>query len=218
MELCSTGSVTTMDTAEAACVTSGASSGASSQATSNAGRKRGPCWDHFCTHGDYVPSSKRCAAQCNYCRIVIPATLAKAEELAKHILNVCSAAPDASKRGLQLALAASVPISEKPAPAKKRKQQQQLSITDAFDSVKFSASIHADVKKRYDHTLLRWLVCAGVSFNAVDHPLFLEWVQNIRPQYSPPGMVCSTRVQLMPSWLLAADLSCGFTLQVPATW
>jgi hypothetical protein len=157
---------------------------ASQASTSNAGRKGGPVWSHFDKHGTYDNKSRRSAAKCRYCFVVIEAKSSKPEELARHILLKCPLATDAAKTSLQTSIAATVPVAEKP--TKKRKQP---AITDTFDSVQYSHTISAEVKKQYDHKLLRWLVLAGVPFNAVESVYFLDFLASIRPQYQAPGMV-----------------------------
>ncbi|CAG8545316.1 3859_t:CDS:2, partial [Racocetra fulgida] len=65
---------------------------------------------------------------------------------------------------------------------KRKATEDQQDIDNYFESLALSN----EQKANFDIALIKLFVCGGLSWRLVEHPFFVEFVQQLRPSYSPP--------------------------------
>lgn len=130
------------------------------------GRPESHVWDHFTKES---LGSGHYSAKCHYC--ATSWSKGKPETLKSHLALYCNHVPLNTKTEYMEMLA-------RGNTSVNRKQQ-----TSSNNS---SAEIDIDKKDKIDQSLVRWFVCCGIPFSIVDHPYFVDFIENFCFGYNPP--------------------------------
>ncbi|CAG8779490.1 5049_t:CDS:2, partial [Racocetra fulgida] len=124
---------------------------------------------------DITPLSNIGGAKCKYC----PAswTRGRVQDIRTHLAMKCKVLCDLqNKDNPTLSGSQSVTL-------KKRKQNSTLYI-DAYFNAK--EAIDKDKETRANKSLIKWIVCSGISFLAFDSPYFEDFTKMLNPGYNSP--------------------------------
>lgn len=146
-------------------------------------RTRSPVWAFFEKVKDsYSATARRSAATCKKCGEVVQD--GKIESMWRHVL-ICKQTPQAVKLSA-MALKAKDKKAE-PSTATRASIKDGKRPLGTIDQHFGPLKIPAATKAEMDRLLLRWVVMAGVSFNAFDSGYWLDFIALVRPGYLPPG-------------------------------
>ena len=141
------------------------------------------CDAHVLWDGD---SGDRKPGKCIYCKAHHYKSV-RIDAVRQHLLK-CPALPEAAAKQLMQSLA-------KPAePARPKRVKLAFSSTSQSGRGSLDSYVHhrfgKDTLVKLAFALLRWLVVANVSWQAVDSPFFKDWMELLSPQWKFPREVC----------------------------
>lgn len=142
-------------------------------------------------------TSGRQDRSCKFCKTVFPGLTADAA--VKHILHECKPRegeplPDQAARDAALATQAqsqeAAKLADLPPLDTSGRKKRKGTVADWVDT----EPVGAEMKKKFDTALFLFVVMAGISFAAVDSPYFLQFIELIRPNYTPAGLLLNWKL------------------------
>ncbi|CAG8703135.1 21928_t:CDS:2, partial [Gigaspora margarita] len=137
---------------------------------------RHPIWSFF-KEGEEIDSGHRSVS----CKCGTSWRRGKPSALERHILVECKKTEPHIKEAVRKMIEA----REKELTQTNRKRkatEDQQEINNYFESL----ALNNEQKTNFDTGLIKLFVCGGLSWRLVEHPFFIEFVQQLRPAYSPP--------------------------------
>lgn len=160
------------------------------------GKAPGGYRDHV-ENGSELNKSKRRDFDCKYCDHRFIST--RPEDVYKHLTDMCPGVTSAIRQKVSEQFADKLPAL---VPAAKRLRsrlgkQPATSRPAASGGSGTSGSMHRFtgasercpplVQTSLDTKAARAFIHAGIPFHAANDPFFVEWIQELRPSYQPPG-------------------------------
>ena len=158
------------------------------------GRPAGNLRSHF-TGSEQRIHNRPTSATCNYCSADLSNT--RMETLQQHLLELCREVPAEIKAACEQEVAAkfTAPATNLAGRAARSKAaahkpgQKAASSSGASSGTQstLTRQLTKGMRAKMDALLGRWVVSAGVAFNALDDPTFVDFVNEMLPNYQPPG-------------------------------
>jgi hypothetical protein len=161
-------------------------SSSSNDNASKLGPKKKPVWQHFDTVGNKIDGHQGC--KCKYCRWT--QKIGKPSLMEAHLALKCLSVPKETKNIFLHIISNrdSMDISSSSSSQQKKKQKHDIHVDKGKKIKDFyrPTSIDPETIKYANRAIVKFFVCCGIPFLAVNHPFFRDFIHILHPGYVPP--------------------------------
>ncbi|CAG8610956.1 10440_t:CDS:2 [Scutellospora calospora] len=146
--------------------------------SNNTRRPLSNIWDKFNVINNRLGKHK--GTSCRYC----PHTWVqrRAQEIKSHLAMKCRRRVSREVR-IRVLRDLQSKFSKSTTPKKKKSDYSQLFLNAYYDT---KEAIDKAKETRANQTLIKWIVCSGISFSAFDNPFFENYTKLLNSGYDPP--------------------------------